>query len=134
MVGNLTHIFLHSYIWTINSYESIQLISSILKPIIWYIPCIAHVLTLIVYTIEVAAWTLVGVWYEKLPQKRGIWQKCRVKSPIVPNYPCTGVVIVFVKWVRFWLYQKVMCDKKSEFPKHYVSGFLKNNYTKFITY
>ena len=35
---------------------------------------------------------LVGIWYEKLPQKWGIWQKYRVKSPIIPTYPRTGVV------------------------------------------
>ena len=38
------------------------------------------------------AGALVGIWYKKLPQKRRIWQKYRVKSPIIPTYPRTGVV------------------------------------------
>ena len=98
---NLTHIFLHSYIWTINSYESMQLICSILKPIIWYILCIAHVLTLIVYTIEVAAWTLVGVWYEKLPQKWGIWGVVGLKIDRYTTLIVTGMQMLSRYYNRY---------------------------------
>ena len=45
-----------------------------------------------IYSSCTTVWTLLRIWYEKLPQNWGIWQKCRVKSPIVLNYPCTGVV------------------------------------------
>ena len=89
------------YIWKLNSCRPIQFVDSILKPIIWYILRIADAFTLTVDTIrriKFSTWfleiagTLVGIWYEKLPQKWGIWQKYRVKSPIIPTHPCTGVV------------------------------------------
>ena len=72
--------------------------------IIWYTICIAHVFTLTVYNIWwiwfrhiYSSWGSLmdfsgDIWYEKLPQKWVIWQKCRVKSPIIPDYPCTRVV------------------------------------------
>ena len=89
------------YIWKLNSCRPTQFINSILKPIIWYILCIVHVFTLTVDTIRwiiFPTWfleitgALVGIWYEKLSQKWGIWQKYRVKSHIILTYPCTGLV------------------------------------------
>ena len=44
-------------IWILNSYQSMQFIGSILKPIIWYyILCIAHVFILTVYTNNTIRW------------------------------------------------------------------------------
>ena len=89
------------YIWKLNSCKPMQFVDSILKHIIWYILCIVYAFIITVYTIQrikFPTWflgiagTLVGIWYEKLPQKWGIWQKCRVKSPIIPTYPHTGIV------------------------------------------
>ena len=101
---NLTYIFSYTvnfYIWKLNSCRLMHFINSILKPIIWYILCIVHVFTLTVDTlqwIKFPSWflgitgALVGIWYEKLSQKWGVWQKYRVKSSIILTYPCTGLV------------------------------------------
>ena len=48
-------------IWIMNSYQSMQFIGSILKPIIWYyILCITHVFILTVYT-------NITIWWIKIP-------------------------------------------------------------------
>ena len=89
------------YIWKLNSCRPMWFVDSILKPIIWYILRIVLAFTL---TVDTIWWTifptwflgiagaLVGIWYEKLPQKWGIWQNYRDKSPTIPTHPVQGVV------------------------------------------
>ena len=51
-------------------------------------------------------WALVEIWYEKLPKKWAIWQKYKVKSPIIPTYPCTGVVGLTIDKYIICIYRK----------------------------
>ena len=93
--------FYNFSIWKLNSYRPMEFVDSILKPIIWYILRIMHAFILTVdriWQIIFLTWllgitgTLVRIWYEKLSQKWGIWQKYRLISPLIPTYLCTGVV------------------------------------------